>query len=31
MTVPAVAELDLMPGTEIFLVVKASEVTIYPA
>ncbi|MET0928203.1 MAG: ABC transporter ATP-binding protein [Aeromicrobium sp.] len=30
-TVPVVAELDLMPGTEIFLAVKASEVAIYEA
>ena len=30
-TVPVVAELELMPGKEIFLVVKASEVAIYPA
>lgn len=28
---PVVAELDLMPGTEVHLVVKASEVSIYPA
>jgi molybdate transport system ATP-binding protein len=30
-TVPAVAELELLPGKEIFLVVKASEVAVYPA
>ncbi len=30
-TLPVVAELDLMPGKDVFLVVKASEVTIYPA
>ncbi len=30
-TVSAVAELDLMPGKEVFLVVKASEVAIYTA
>lgn len=30
-TVAAVAELDLLPGTEVFLSVKASEVTIYRA
>jgi molybdate transport system ATP-binding protein len=30
-TVQAVAELDLAPGTEVFLAVKASEVAIYPA
>lgn len=30
-TVPVVAELELMPGREIFLIVKASEVAIYPA
>lgn len=30
-TAPVVAELDLMPGTEVFLAVKASEVLIYPA
>lgn len=30
-TVPVVAELDLLPGTEIFLAVKASEVAIYEA
>lgn len=29
-TLPAVAELDLAPGTQVFLVVKASEVAIYP-
>ncbi|MCW2841018.1 MAG: Molybdenum transporter ATP-binding protein, partial [Aeromicrobium sp.] len=30
-TVPVVAELDLVPGTEVFLAVKASEVAIYEA
>jgi molybdate transport system ATP-binding protein len=30
-TLPVVAELDLAPGKDVFLVVKASEVTIYPA
>ena len=30
-TLPVVAELDLVPGKDVFLVVKASEVTIYPA
>lgn len=30
-TAPVVAELDLMPGAEVFLAVKASEVAIYPA
>lgn len=30
-TVSAVAELDLAPGTPVHLVVKASEVAIYPA
>ncbi len=30
-TLPVVAELDLMPGKDVHLVVKASEVTIYPA
>lgn len=30
-TVAAVAELDLLPGTEVFLSVKASEVAIYRA
>lgn len=30
-TTPAVAELRLLPGTEVFLVVKASEVAVYPA
>lgn len=30
-TLPVVAELGLMPGKDVFLVVKASEVTIYPA
>ncbi|MCW2831013.1 MAG: molybdenum transporter ATP-binding protein [Aeromicrobium sp.] len=30
-TAPVVAELDLMPGTHLFLAVKASEVAIYPA
>lgn len=30
-TAPAVAELDLLPGTEVFLAVKASEVAIYGA
>jgi molybdate transport system ATP-binding protein len=30
-TLPVVAELDLMPGKDVFLVVKASEVTIYSA
>jgi len=30
-TAPVVAELDLMPGTEVFLAVKASEVAIYEA
>jgi molybdate transport system ATP-binding protein len=30
-TVPAVAELGLAPGTPVFLVVKASEVAIYAA
>ncbi|KAA1400277.1 sulfate/molybdate ABC transporter ATP-binding protein [Aeromicrobium ginsengisoli] len=30
-TLPVVAELDLVPGKQVFLVVKASEVTIYPA
>ena len=30
-TLPVVAELDLVPGKKVFLVVKASEVTIYPA
>ncbi len=30
-TVPVVAELDLAPGTEVFLAVKASEVAIYRA
>jgi molybdate transport system ATP-binding protein len=30
-TAPVVAELDLMPGTEIFLAIKASEVAIYEA
>jgi molybdate transport system ATP-binding protein len=30
-TVQAVAELDLSPGTEVVFAVKASEVTIYPA
>jgi molybdate transport system ATP-binding protein len=30
-TMPAVAELDLFPGTEVFLAVKASEVSLYPA
>ncbi|MGA8988257.1 sulfate/molybdate ABC transporter ATP-binding protein, partial [Aeromicrobium sp.] len=30
-TVPVVAELDLAPGRPIFLVVKASEVSIHPA
>ena len=30
-TVAAVAELDLMPGTDVFLSVKASEVAIYRA
>lgn len=30
-TMPVVAELDLAPGKEVFLVVKASEVAIYPA
>ncbi|KAA1378192.1 sulfate/molybdate ABC transporter ATP-binding protein [Aeromicrobium fastidiosum] len=30
-TVPVVAELDLAPGTEVFLAVKASEVAIYEA
>lgn len=30
-TLPVVAELGLMPGKAVFLVVKASEVTIYPA
>lgn len=30
-TAPAVAELDLLPGSEIYLAVKASEVAIYGA
>nr|MCW2727751.1 molybdenum transporter ATP-binding protein [Aeromicrobium sp.] len=30
-TAPVVAELDLMPGTPVFLAVKASEVAIYEA
>ncbi|AXT85783.1 molybdenum ABC transporter ATP-binding protein [Aeromicrobium sp. A1-2] len=30
-TLPVVAELDLAPGRQVFLVVKASEVSIYPA
>ncbi|KRC66398.1 molybdenum ABC transporter ATP-binding protein [Aeromicrobium sp. Root236] len=30
-TLPVVAELDLEPGKPVFFVVKASEVTIYPA
>ncbi|NRQ51440.1 sulfate/molybdate ABC transporter ATP-binding protein [Aeromicrobium stalagmiti] len=30
-TAPVVAELDLMPGTPVFLAVKASEVSIYSA
>ncbi|MCD9196998.1 sulfate/molybdate ABC transporter ATP-binding protein [Aeromicrobium wangtongii] len=30
-TAPVVAELDLLPGAEVFLAVKASEVAIYPA
>lgn len=30
-TASAVAELDLIPGTAVFLAVKASEVSIYPA
>jgi len=30
-TLPVVAELDLAPGKPVFFVVKASEVTIYPA
>jgi molybdate transport system ATP-binding protein len=30
-TAPVVAELDLMPGTEIFFAIKASEVAIYAA
>ena len=30
-TLPVVAELGLMPGKPVFLVVKASEVRIYPA
>lgn len=30
-TAPSVAALDLVPGTEVLLVVKASEVSIYPA
>jgi len=30
-TAPVVAELDLVPGTEIFLAIKASEVAIYAA
>ncbi len=30
-TVPVVAELDLLPGTRVFLAVKASEVAIYEA
>lgn len=30
-TAPAVAELDLLPGTEVFLAIKASEVAIYRA
>ena len=30
-TAPVVAELDLAPGTEVFLAVKASEVAIYGA
>jgi molybdate transport system ATP-binding protein len=30
-TLPVVAELGLAPGKDVFLVVKASEVTIYPA
>jgi molybdate transport system ATP-binding protein len=30
-TAPVVAELDLLPGTEVFLAVKASEVAIYAA
>ncbi|WP_332662108.1 sulfate/molybdate ABC transporter ATP-binding protein [Aeromicrobium sp.] len=30
-TLPVVAELGLAPGRDVFLVVKASEVTIYPA
>jgi molybdate transport system ATP-binding protein len=30
-TLPVVAELDLAPGKAVFLVVKASEVAIYPA
>jgi molybdate transport system ATP-binding protein len=30
-TAPVVAELDLMPGTDIFLAIKASEVAIYAA
>jgi molybdate transport system ATP-binding protein len=30
-TAPVVAELDLMPGTDVFLAIKASEVAIYEA
>ena len=30
-TLPVVAELELAPGKRVYLVVKASEVTIYPA
>lgn len=30
-TAPVVAELDLLPGSEVFLAVKASEVAIYEA
>ena len=30
-TVPVVAELDLLPGTRVYLAVKASEVAIYEA
>jgi molybdate transport system ATP-binding protein len=30
-TAAAVAELDLVPGAEVWAAVKATEITVYPA